>query len=443
MRCEFKSVPDLRSFDKQLIQFLHPAKSSSHKPPSSSKSTVSASSKSDSEISKLLSRLKHSEQPYHLLLALDKALQFSSLSSVERHCSSLVDGFSNPLCFSEQNIPLSFSIFITLFNMGSQCFSGFADQLLPFLSRSSYSHFTATIIAKTLRRFPDLANDLIYESDLFEILCECVDDAWTVAIVLRWTLKSCDPTLLQRFVPKVVFLFRNIFFSIDPEIIELSAKAMIFFIRNVNVDAEELFGSEFFEFVLRLPAEIECLPIILSLLNQILICWNYYFEKVIRQFQLFEWMIGCLDQKKGERGVMRILGNMSLFPCYCEYFVSNGICGAVLRLDGLAFSSLDDFFIFFCRIACYRPGIMAESGDVFQRLGATIQSLHAPAFWGPFLDMWQRVIHTGTCLHWTDEINLAIARVVNSAEFEDAIRERAGAILVEYDRQAAATDQAG
>jgi hypothetical protein len=435
MRCEFKSIPGLRSFDKRLTRFLSPTKPSSHKPPSSSKAGVAPSSQSDSEISRLLSRLKLSEHPYHLLLALDKALRLSTPSSLDRHCASLSESFANPLCFSGENISLTFSIMNTLFNAGSECFSGFADQVLPFLSHPSYSHFAATIIAKTLRRFPDLANGLIYESDLFEVLRACLDDAWTVALVLRWTLKSCNATLLQRFVAKAIFLFRSIFFSVDPEVIELSAKAMILFIRKASVDVEELFPPEFFEFVLHLPAEIECLPILLSLLNQILICRRDFFERVIVRFQLFEWLVGCLYQERGERGAMRILGNLSLFPCYCEYFVSHGLYDVVLRrLDGLAFASLDDFFIFFCRIVCYRPRILAESDDVFEKLGATIESLHAPAFWGPFLEMWQRITREDACFRWTDEVSVALAGVVSSAEFEDGIRQRAGAILVEYDR---------
>jgi hypothetical protein len=345
-----------------------------------------------------LEKLKTSEDPYHILASVNEFLNVVSLESarLDLIVPGLISGFENPLCFEDRNCQESFRIFVKVLNRGVSIpafFAAIADAIVPFLNHPDFFNISARIIITGIKFNHELASVLVYESDLFAILCDSLqpnlDSGHAIGSVLKWCLKFCDDELVKRANPRIAGLMQTLMSVLDSTVMALGATSMLYYLRKSEIEPGSIFTRSFFEFLLNLPDDFDLSPSVLCLLNSIILIDLDFFAELIAELPIFEWILKGLAVKKLERFAMRILGNLAHHDGYCQYFGTHCFCEILFNLEPFDFGANDDFFIFVCRMACYDCVALAQVQDlpkVLERLVDNLRSEHSVFFWMAFFD---------------------------------------------------------
>jgi hypothetical protein len=209
---------------------------------------------------------------------------------------------------------------------------------------------------------------LVYESDLFSVLCDSMRDSLgsqhAIGSVLKWCLKFCDEELVRLANPRIIGLIHALLSVMDEAILSLGATSMLYFLRKSDCRPAELLPRSFFELLLNLPDDFEGSLAVFCLLNGMILADLGFFADFVLDLPIVEWILKGLALRKGQRFSMRILGNLAHHEGYCEYFKTHCFCEILFNLEPFDFAANDDFFIFVCRMACYDCFALWQVRDV-------------------------------------------------------------------------------
>jgi hypothetical protein len=408
MNCRhFKIVPFLRPFPKTLSPLPR------RRPPNPF---------CPFPISDFLSRIAVSTDPIHLLHSLHESLKFADPFSISP--SLFESAFLNPLCFDPLTYPITFSIFRLLRDV-SFLFPPIAGEIVPFLAIPETASLSAALLESAVRESEECATMLLFESDLIDVILVSGETIERKALsgLIKWVLKRGEGGVLGRLVDRLVPVFGFLFGDPDRQ----AFRALAVCVGKCPTEVGRLVPVAFWEFVAGLPMDSEVVPAVLELINAAVIAGGDLVVEVMVDVGVVEWLIALLKVDGVANSVIRIIGNLVAFESGRSYFLTRGLCGTVLEaVTTISFGVVEDYFIFFCRIARDALEMVARDGALLELLFQAAGSCRSEAFWGAFLDLMDTIEENG-CV--TESGMTALRETAESELVSSAVAERAGAIL--------------